>query len=150
MLRQYGGVIDIDDPRFAEEYFRVLYSKLERDIRSIQGERAELNFATTAEKFRLIEDGFSEPIVVPYGESAQRVKALRKSISRDTLRALQPYMVSVYPQDLKRLEEVHAVETVAETVRVLSPGFEHLYDRTFGLVIGESPRIDPAALIVDH
>ncbi len=136
LLRQYHGQVDITDPAIFEEYFRMLYSKLDLDIRRIQPERQELNFASTAEKFRIIEDGFSEAIVVPYANSAERVAAVRKELNRDTARALQPFLVNVYPDLLSQMQAAGALETIGENenIRVLMPDFHKRYDMTFGLV----------------
>jgi CRISPR-associated endonuclease/helicase Cas3 len=134
MLRQHGGRVDVTDPAIFEEYFRVLYFKLDKDTRDIQRERAELSFATTAEKFRIIEDGFSQPIVVPYEGSAERVDAARKDLNRDTARALQPFLVNVYPEALARMEQAGALEPIGDSIKVLLPDFQKHYDPVFGLV----------------
>jgi CRISPR-associated endonuclease/helicase Cas3 len=139
MLRQYQGNVDLADQAMFEEYFRVLYSKLEKDIRCIQRERQELNFATTAEKFRIIEDGYSEAIVVPYKESAERVDAARKEFNRATARGLQPFMVNVYPETLRLMEETGALELIGDSVRAILPPFHKHYDPTFGLIWKDKP-----------
>jgi CRISPR-associated endonuclease/helicase Cas3 len=140
LLRQYRGDVDITDPAIFEEYFRILYSKLEKDIRGIQRERQELNFVATAEKFRIIEDGFSEAIVVPYEGSDERIDAVKKDLNRNTARALQPFLVNVYPDVLGEMEKAGALQTIGDSIRVLLPDFHKCYDRTFGLVWADTDR----------
>jgi len=121
-----------------------LYFKEDLDAEGIQRERAELNFATVARRLQLIEDGYSHPIVVPYCNAAERVEVVRDAARRmdgvrmrNGLRAIQPFLVNIYGKDLERLENAGALETVAETVRVLVPAFAHLYSPAYGLVIEE-------------
>ena len=135
MLQEHRGVLDISDPAVFETYFRSLYFKLEKDSRNIQRERQSLNFATVAASFKLIEDGYSDPVVVPYNGAAERIEACRAEVTRDSLRALQPFLVNVYHGDLQRLEKAGALELIAGAVRSLAPPFEHLYDRKYGLVV---------------
>ena len=138
MLRQRGGTLSLDNPSVFEEYFRILYYTENLDAAGIQAERQEFNFANVGRKFKLIEDGFSRPIVVPYGDSNARVAAVcRDGPNRQNLRALQPFLVNVYDADFERLQKAGAVETIADTVHVLAHPFKHLYSGMFGLVIRE-------------
>jgi CRISPR-associated endonuclease/helicase Cas3 len=137
MLRQQGGTLNLDHPSVFEEYFRILYFSQYRDAAGIQVERGKLEFANVEHKFKLIEDGFSHPIVVPYEGSDARVAAVyRDGPSRENLRALQPFLINVYDADLERLFKAGAVDSVADVVNLLSPRFKkRLYSTQFGLVI---------------
>lgn len=142
MLVDHGDDLDPLNPAVMEEFFRRLYFKLEPDAKGIQGQRSQLNFANTAQRFQMIEDGYATPVVVPYGEGAERVAAARLAPSRQTLRALQPYTVSMYPQEIRRLEDAGALELLndpTDSVRVLSHRFADVYDERFGLCVPEKP-----------
>jgi CRISPR-associated endonuclease/helicase Cas3 len=149
MLLEFGDRLDIGDPRIFENYFRRLYAKHPLD-RGLQNERAALNFATVADKSRLIEDDFMIPIVVPYRDSAERVARFRTDPTRGTQRALQPYLVQISPADLQCLESHGGVEPVAgeNGVNVLTPACAHLYDTEFGLVVDQHSQSDPSAFVV--
>ncbi|MHB0948677.1 MAG: CRISPR-associated endonuclease Cas3'' [Gemmatimonadaceae bacterium] len=147
MLTRYGDALDISDPALHDEYFRALYLGVDLDARRVMPERRTLNFATVGDAVRLIEDGFSMPVVVPWGEGEARARQYRASPSRDTQRALQPYVVQVRPYDLRRLEKLGAVEAIGEQVYALCPPYLGLYDARFGLVVDEDAP-DPADLIV--
>jgi len=147
MLRQQGGTLSLDDPSVFEEFFRILYFSENLDAEGIQAERGQFNFANVCWKFKLIEDG-SHPIVVPYEGSDARVAAVcRDGPNRENLRALQPFLVNVYDNDFKKLEEHDAIETIAETVQVLAHPFKHLYSDMFGLLIVEPIQPDPKSLV---
>jgi len=160
MLRHTGVTLDPTDPGVFEDYFRRLYLCEKRDVKGLRADLAGFNFATAARKFRIIEDGFTHPIVVPYGEAMDRVAALRKALeardglaARRALRALQPYTVTVYDSDYgesdyKRLREAGALESVGDLVEVLAGPFHHLYDGdTFGLVLEEPLEPNPESMI---
>lgn len=149
LLRQHCGEIDIEDSAVFETYFRILYSKEDLDAKQIQTERQRFNFATVAKSFRLIEDGFSHPVVVPFGDVEDRLDALRKhGPSRENLRALQPFLVNVYEPDVVHLTKSGAFEIIGDVVYALAAPFHRLYSERFGLVLDETPQADPASLVV--
>jgi CRISPR-associated endonuclease/helicase Cas3 len=119
------------------------------DEQKIQGERQGKNFENVAKKFALIEDDGSVPVVVPYGDAAARVQALRENgPSRDRLRGLQPYMVKVYKHQCKAFKDVGAIEEVCDCVLVIrEAGFADLYDKRFGLTVSGQMSLDARSLI---
>ncbi len=147
LLARHGDGLDFADGDFFDEYFRILYGKCETDRKGVQAERAQLNFATVSRLVQLIEDGYSQPVVVPWGEATERVARFAATPSRDTQRAVQPYLVQVRDAELRTLKSLGAIELVNESVYVLQPPFHKLYDETFGLVVDESAQPDPAALV---
>jgi len=147
MLRASGDALDTASPAIWEEYFRRLYMKLDHDAKDIQRNRQEFSFAVVAARFRLIEDGYSTPLVVPYGDALARVDTVRREPTRQTLRGLQPFLVSVYPRQLEAMEAAGAVETVSGDIRTLTAPFYRLYDDNYGLVVEEPVAPDPAGLI---
>lgn len=148
MLRRYGDRLDFSDAAFLDEYFRSFYAKCRPDAKAVQPERALLNFATVAQKVKLIEDGYQQPVVVPWGEGPGRAEAFRAGPNRATQRALQPYIVQVPEFSLNALRTAGAVEWVHESVYVLTTPFEHLYDEHFGLAVDERADARPEALVV--
>lgn len=135
LCRSKGAGLDASDPETCIEYFRRFYSVTAGDMHGVQAERAGLNFATVAAKFRLIEDQATATIVVPYKDKAtDHVEAIRHGgPTRDRFRALQPYTVRIYPQALRTLLDRGAVEELVPGMLVLLPQYKELYDPEFGL-----------------
>jgi len=98
---------DLNDPRVFAEYFSRLYMDVSTDSKHIQSERAALNFATVAERYRLIEKNTS-PVLIGYGDShdmlahAEIEYRVNKFVSRRTWQRLQVYLVNVYEHELVR------------------------------------------------
>lgn len=135
LLNRHGAELDLFDPAMIEEYFRLLYGATTLDEKQIRTEQQEFNFRTVARRFRLIQDDYAQPLVVPWGEGPARLERFRRTDPRrDTLRALQPFVVNVATRDLERLQEHRAVELVHDTVWSLSPDFSRLYDERYGFV----------------
>lgn len=150
LLKEHEGNLNPDDPELFEDYFRRLYFAANLDSRAIQTHRAELKFATVGHEFKLIEDGFTYSVVVPYGDAGERLRDLRQQgPHREALRALQPFQVSVYSDAFNKLYQAGALEEVIEGTYALTRVFENLYDSNlFGLVVGDEPVADPRALMV--
>lgn len=149
LLRETGQ-IDPDTPEIFERYFRMLYFAETLDAHEIQKNRQELNFATVGRDFKLIEDGYTRSVIVPYGISGERLDNLRRQgPSRQTLRALQPFLVNIYPQAFNLLMQAGAIEEVSEGLYAILPIFQNkLYDPQFGLLLdAEAPIPDPGQLI---
>ncbi|MBI4668137.1 MAG: CRISPR-associated helicase Cas3' [Elusimicrobia bacterium] len=147
LLREKGGTIDPNDPSIFETFFRELYFVETLDARAVQTNRQQFNFAVVGRDFKLIEDGFTHPVVVPYGDAENRLEALRKNPNRETLRALQPFLVSIYPSAFDKLCNAGALEEI-NGVFALSQTFKSSYDPDFGLITDETPKADPKALIL--
>jgi CRISPR-associated endonuclease/helicase Cas3 len=149
LLAGKGAELNPSDPETCLQYFRMFYSSTTLDSRGIQAERRELNFATVAEEFRLIEDQCTVSVVVPYGDAEERVRSWDGYGSpREWLRRLQPYVVRVYPRALSDLMKAGAIEEIAPGVHWLLPPFRHLYDITFGLNLSGELFPDAASLII--
>lgn len=133
ILRLHRGELDLFDPEITSEFFRQLYFQTDRDARGIRALQSDLCFASVAKRFRLIDD-YSRPVVVPWGEGPQRLERLRdEGPNRETLRALQPFVVNLPPRQLLELEELRCLELVHDTIYCLSPDAD-VYDEEFGLV----------------
>ncbi len=116
-------------------YFERLYSAANTDAKEIQAARAKLLFEDVAEQYRLIEDTWSQPIVVNHGRAANLLEDLRRSgPSRTILRALGRFSVNV-PRKLVQdwLARGGAVLDDESGVVALAP-YIGAYDARFGLV----------------
>ncbi|MGC4192857.1 MAG: CRISPR-associated helicase Cas3' [Thermomicrobiales bacterium] len=140
---------DPNDPALFQQYFMNLYGAEDGDRESIQPERAERNYATVAEKFRLIDDD-TFGVLVKYGDPddfEDMVAALSASVyrtttgkaPRDLLRRAQPYMVNCRSREQGRYEDTGSIEEIA-------PGiwrWKGAYNPKLGL---QDTRLDPEGL----
>lgn len=146
LFELHGNDLDLFDPATVTEYFKLLYAATELDARKIRSHQSELDFATVAARFRLIQDDYTRPLVVPWGEGTARMERFRREgPRRDTLRALQPFVVNVPERHLRELELQGAAEPVHGTVYCLSPDVRGLYQQRYGFVFepGEAPERSP-------
>jgi CRISPR-associated endonuclease/helicase Cas3 len=126
--------LDLLEPRTFRAYFERLYHERDRDARRIQPLRQELLYERTAAEFRMIDEA-TTTVFIPFDVSARRaIEYLRHAgPSRERFRALQPYGVSVFPADLRKLQERGAVELVQESVWTLVSIDD--YHQNLGLVV---------------
>ncbi len=143
MLAESGDQLDPLSPEPFERFFRGLYFRTNLDAKGIQALREGLNFEQVAAAFQMIEEGGMTPVVVPYGDAPRRLDELRfAGPSRERLRALQPFIVSLWQHELREIQA--DLQPVADTVWALHPC---RYDQRFGVVTGPLFR-DPATLTV--
>ena len=145
-----SGQRDLDLFTFGthEAFFRQLYFARDLDANGIQAMRQELQFRTVAGAFRMIEDGWQEPVVVRYGEAGKLINRLRyQGVTRASLRALQRFTVSIPKPALADLAKQGAAQLVEGNVWAISAGYEHLYDNRLGLLLDSVIAADPEALI---
>jgi CRISPR-associated endonuclease/helicase Cas3 len=130
--------LDLTSPRTFVRYFDRIYASRRTDARGIQALRQTLRFEETAVRFRMI-DSAGEPVFVPYGErGARAIAAFRYAgPSRAHFRALQPFAVNVYPQQLRELVAAGAVELLHDSIYVLRD--QSLYDIRLGLRASREP-----------
>jgi CRISPR-associated endonuclease/helicase Cas3 len=142
--------LDLFQPAEHKTYFERLYNVQSRDSKGIQSHREGLKFKTVASLYRLIDDAWAAPIVVPYPGSAARVAELeRLGPSRNRLRPLQRYLVNVPRRHREAWLAAGALRLVAETVAVLDGAFAGAYDcDRFGLVPEGVGIGDPSAFII--
>lgn len=110
-----NGQPDLLVPETFTDYFGRLHAAKGDllDLHGIQVLRAALKFEQVAEKTRLV-DSPSETIFMGWGdEGTKALEALRWSgPSRKTLRALQPFTIGVFPNQMKALQAAGALESV--------------------------------------
>jgi CRISPR-associated endonuclease/helicase Cas3 len=124
--------LDIFEPSTFQSYFSRLYSHKELDLPGVQPMRAALNFQETAASFRMIEEA-STTVFVPFDDRAtSALKVLRfAGPSRDRLRLLQRYGVSVYANQFKSLQAEGAIEELHTGLWSLCS--DPNYDKNLGL-----------------
>lgn len=94
---------DLHSLEIFQTYFRKLYHELvERDAKGIQKLREQFEYATVAERFRMIEDN-TISILSPYRLASRHLSIPHQGIDRETMRALQPYLVNLYRSKLGEL-----------------------------------------------
>ncbi len=143
-----GRDIDLFAPEIFREYFERLYNARDLDAKGIQETRAKLHFKETAERFHLIEDDWSAPLVVPWGDGPARVARLeREGPSRETMRALQRFIIAVPRREHDEWLRSGKVRLAADTISVVDALFAKAYDARFGLVTEQLGVADPAALM---
>jgi CRISPR-associated endonuclease/helicase Cas3 len=118
-----------------QTYFERLYSAANTDAKAIQAARAKLLFEDVAELYRLIEDDWSQPIVVQYGRSAALLDELRRfGPSRHRLRALGRFSVNVPRRFISSWLAEGNVMRDEETGIIALAEHVDAYDDRFGLV----------------
>ena len=148
LLREYSGRLNLTATETFDKYFRMLYAAEDLDAQGIQVQRQGFNFASVGRDFKLIEDGYSVPIVVPYGESLDRLASIRRNgPTRETLRGIQRFIANIYRDAFAHLRQAGAVEEVSENLFALAGPFHRQYDPVYGLLVDEKLTPDPEALI---
>lgn len=114
LLRKEGA--DLHDPALYQKFFSRLYDKLNLDREEIQDLRAHLRYEEVAKKFQMIDDN-TISVVVRYDVRAERLLEQARQVrflSRDLLRALQPYMVSIFEDLAGKYRARGMIEEVRE------------------------------------
>lgn len=109
-----------EDPAIFSQYFHELYQITPTDFNqrgqhTIQEDRAEFRFRKVAEHARVIKEGETVSVIVPYGKGKAMIDQIRRNKDFDfkTLRRLQRYMVNVRKQerysDFSKLNAIGAI-----------------------------------------
>ncbi len=140
--------LDLFDPETYRTYFKLLYGTRNLDEKKIQELRRGLNFRTVASTFRLIDDDWSAPVIVPYGDAGARLAELAaRGPSRERLRALQRFTVTVPKRARDAWVRGGLAREVAETVTALPEVAKGAYSKRFGLVLEQVGFVEPDMLI---
>jgi len=147
LMARHGTAFVPDDVAVIDAYFRSLYFRETLDAANIQAERQQFNFENVGRLFHLIEDGYTQSLVVPYCDALARLAEIRTSgPSRASMRRLQPYLVNI-PKRLLEHWVQRGVAAQEQGVFHLVPGYHDLYRDDVGLLPDESPSGDPEAFI---
>jgi len=140
--------LDLFAPESFRLYFERLYAAADTDGKGIQDLRAKLCFEEVSARFKLVEDGWSAPVVVPFPGCESPLDALRRlGPSRERLRALQRFTVTVPRKVRQEWLERELARLASDTVAFLGPEHEPAYDARFGLVPDRVGVLDPSFLI---
>jgi len=123
--------VDLHDPDVYHRYFERLYDHVELDELQIQNLRRSFRYEDVAQAFRMIRDDTTS-VYVRYDETAEiLLERLRdqQSLSRDLIRSMQPYLVSIRTGKLKEYRSQGLVEEVLPDFCV----WVGAYDRRRGL-----------------
>jgi CRISPR-associated endonuclease/helicase Cas3 len=135
--------LDLFDPAVHTQFFRFLYSMDDKALdkgRALQQDRCDRKFSTVAEHFHMIDDGWSAPLVIPYGDAVDALSDLTEDVSpsalRQARRRLQRFTVTVKKDDLSAWVDAGAVQLLGEgKVAALSRDVvAQAYSPRFGLV----------------
>ncbi|MBI2422532.1 MAG: CRISPR-associated helicase Cas3' [Candidatus Hydrogenedentes bacterium] len=131
-----------------ENYFKGLYAAVPADQAGIQGRRKEFKFAEVGQKFKLIEDGFTQPIYVPYGDGAELISELGKGfLEKDLLKQLQSYQVSAYKHAFPALLKRGQIFEVVPGLYAVAREYPGMYDPRYGLLNGDEVKPDADAFV---
>ncbi len=132
-------------------YFERLYGAANTDAKNIQDPRERLDFKTVAQRYALIEDDWSAPVVVRFGRATSLLETLGdRGPSRAILRALGRFTVNV-PRDLVQ-QWLHVGDAIQDESSGVVALAEHVdaYDLRFGLVPERvSSRVSAQPLVID-
>ncbi|MER2562976.1 MAG: CRISPR-associated endonuclease Cas3'' [Myxococcaceae bacterium] len=147
MVRE--GPLSIDDPRSFQRFFEQLYPVQDLDAKELQATRANFNYRTVAGAFRMVENDWSAPVVVPWGDFATlRAQLNSQGANRRLYRALQPLTVNVARKSLDRWLGT-GVATEVEGVAFIEPGALQ-YDERFGLRVDLEGVQTAESLVIDE
>ncbi len=126
------GKLDLKDPATFRDFFSRLYRLADQDGPAVMTAEKQMKFQEVAKLFRMIEN-HGEPVVAPYGDWQDKVEDVRQwGVSRQRMRWLQPFMVSLYRQEIDTLSNAGAIERIAETFWAVVPGFSRIYSDRWG------------------
>lgn len=106
----------LHDPDLYTEFFQMLFRDVKLDKHNIQSYRKELDFPVVSEKYKLIED--TVPVVILTYDNNEGEKRLQKYLekpSRETWRALMPYIVNLHYYDTQKEDIKDCIVPVEET-----------------------------------
>jgi len=131
--------VDLFRPETFRTFFSALYAKRDLDVKGIQAGREQGRFRDVARQFQMIEEG-GEAVLVGWGPKGQALvtQFLEAPFgpTRELLRQLQPFTVSISRSLRERLEKDRAIHE-KHGLWVLQ--FDSQYDPKLGLVTGEVP-----------
>jgi len=111
---------------FRERFFQLGESALdEKNIHGLLPQNLDnIYFRTAAERFRLIEDDWQSPLIVPFGEAPDLINRLLVWVARSIFRKLQRYTINIPAKVMKQLiDEGHARDLPAY------PGTTYLHNK---------------------
>ncbi len=146
---------EIFAPETFTDYFRrrfFLLGEEKLDCKKILARlrgRLDYSFRSVAEDFRLIDDDWQHPVIVPYGEAPELVDRLLEWDVRSAFRRLQRYTVNLSRFLLRKLLDEGHVRELPEYPGTFYLDNPALYSRRFGFTPpGEIDNYDPETMII--
>ncbi len=141
-----AGGVDLSAPDATRAYYARLYRDVDTDALRIQSSRRRFDYPTVAARFRVIDDDAAAVIVSDYERQewvCQRVEDLAQGRAdpRRTLRQLQPYIVSVYRNRIRPLQQRGLLSEIVPGLYL----WHGQYDRVRGIVAAAA---DPARFVI--
>ncbi|MEF9990090.1 MAG: CRISPR-associated helicase Cas3' [Christensenellaceae bacterium] len=129
---QNGGMLDKEN--ILSEFERV-------------GNEFKLNFADAAKKFKFIKEDTYQIIVQTDKNCEKLVKEIKdNTFTKDTLRKLQQYCVSVYKNEFEKMESDHVLEKLSIDSFVLNN--LNYYDKKTGLKIFTDENLNAQSYLI--
>lgn len=152
LLNEFGQQIPVQDLSLFDRFFRLYYGT-PVDRNNVLRECQNLNFASTASVFKLIDDSNQVSVVVPWGDGEKLLDEYRCAEELGTLtrahsRALQPYVVQLYARQIQPLIQDGSLEPIGEKLYAVSALYRSRYDSSYGLQLGPDFNADPTQLMV--
>lgn len=135
---------------FTQRFFQLGEQELDKkQIRQRLSGNLDFSFRTAAQEFRMIEDGWQLPLIVPFGEALVLVDTLLDWDARSLFRKLQRYTINISKTMMWQLiDEGHARELPEYPGTYLLDN-QGLYSDRFGFVPPDDiEAYDPSLTIV--
>ena len=132
-----------------DSYFKLLYDiegmdALDKNnvLECFEGTRSmplAFDFETAADRFHLI-DSETYPVIIPYNQEAQDlIRDIPFCPALNAMaRKLQPYTVSIFKWEFRKLMDSNAVKTIRDGFFLLEDA-EKNYDSNTGIILPEDP-----------
>jgi len=135
---------------FRQRFFHIGSDALDRkEVLSLLGGNLDFYYRTAAEEFRLIDDTWQQPLIVPHGESQELIDRLLEWDARSLFRKLQRYTISVAKPIMRMLLEHDYAHELSEYPETCFLHTENQYTDRFGFVPpGEIDYYEPESTIV--
>jgi CRISPR-associated endonuclease/helicase Cas3 len=109
------GRIDLHNPDIFALYTKEVLQSQETDESQVLTSERDQDFPESAIRFKMIGQS-GAAVIVPYGEGWERAQALRQiGPSRDGLRGIQRYTVTLYEQEFRRLRREGFLEPLFDS-----------------------------------
>lgn len=132
--------IDLHNPKVFEEYFVNLYRDIDLDAKGIQHKRSNLKYKEVDKQFKLIPENTVGIIVENFTGYTRKQKEklnnlltsieAKEFVGRQEWRDLQPYTVSIYRHELKKLRSKGLLAEIIEDLYL----WGGRYDSDIGLI----------------
>jgi CRISPR-associated endonuclease/helicase Cas3 len=149
-----GREVDPFAPETGRAFFRRYYEKIGDKDAGVTARRVEFRYREVAETYRFIRGG-EITVAIPWDEEARGVlrEIDRYGASRNRLRRIQPFTVSVFPNALRALFEAGAAIPLLGVEDDMGSGLfvlrrREFYDERFGLRVDDIGTPNPRDLVL--